>query len=211
MSRWTVLKDAIVNKKRSVNNDASIHRFPGHSSFQKQRHFWQGYKFRVPWEELSERNRFTDICANYIRRVDTSEIFVIITDSPSSEQISELLEKCRKNTEDLKFELLSSTDEPTIRVTDPHYLPQTTNFKYWSYSLSPFYSPVSVVTREPSEERKITVNDLLSDRLFGVDNTGNVCVWPSEPLLLYVILENKWIQDIIRGKSLLEIGGGVTG
>ncbi|KAF5278474.1 hypothetical protein FQA39_LY05963 [Lamprigera yunnana] len=46
-----------------------------------------------------------------------------------------------------------------------------------------------------------------AEDLMGFNNTGNVCIWPSEETLTYYIGANLHIVD---GKSVLELGGGMS-
>ena len=66
---------------------------------------------------------------------------------------------------------------------------------YWLYTI-PFHnnntSSTSIITREKPDDATVSISGLLSDKKYGVDNTGNVRVWTSEILLLYILLQPKY-------------------
>lgn len=47
----------------------------------------------------------------------------------------------------------------------------------------------------------------LKELIQGFDNTGNICLWPSEEILAYYCFKNKNMFD---GKIICELGGGMT-
>ena len=68
---------------------------------------------------------------------------------------------------------------------------------WFIYSISDLYSlKVKHLSTPPTPED-----------LMGFNNTGNVCVWPSEEVLAFYALR---LKENFEGKSVLELGGGMT-
>jgi hypothetical protein len=60
-----------------------------------------------------------------------------------------------------------------------------------------------VYCREKAKDAGIGVNQLLSHKLYGVDNTGNVKVWAAESMLLHVLLSN--YRDDFENRSVFDL------
>lgn len=71
---------------------------------------------------------------------------------------------------------------------------------WFEYSATISQDTYSLNIRHPT--RSFTAAELM-----GFNNTGNICVWPSEEVLAYYILCN---LKYFSGKTVLELGGGMT-
>lgn len=92
----------------------------------------------------------------------------------------------------------------TFSLLDPVYLensvvddPEST---WWEYSSLGDEGQFEVQIRRIN--KTFTANELI-----GFNNTGNVCVWPSEECLAYYLLKNR---AICRNRNVLELGGGMS-
>ena len=61
---------------------------------------------------------------------------------------------------------------------------------------------------ELSVKVKLLTGAVSKQDMVGVDNTGNICVWPAEEVLAYLMLT---LDSELKGLSICELGGGMTG
>ncbi|XP_060728126.1 calmodulin-lysine N-methyltransferase isoform X3 [Tachysurus vachellii] len=92
------------------------------------------------------------------------------------------------------FNLFSRTQVPSLESDGP-------SDGQWIECKSSCFPQYSALIRET--QGTIKMEEVLSS----FDNTGNVCVWPSEEVMAYYCLKNR---HMFTGSSVCELGGGMT-
>ncbi|XP_044754572.1 calmodulin-lysine N-methyltransferase-like isoform X1 [Coccinella septempunctata] len=100
------------------------------------------------------------------------------------------------------FMLLQTQQLPSMSVisTDVRLLDQFKKRTWYSYSMQIDDERFSVNVGH--RNRTFSAEDLM-----GFNNTGNICIWPSEETLSYYVCNN---LDIFNDKKVLELGGGMS-
>jgi calmodulin-lysine N-methyltransferase len=80
----------------------------------------------------------------------------------------------------------------------------------WCHKVYTLSDSTKITLRERAARSKLTLAQLFSHRVHGVDNTGNVRVWAAEGVLLYYMLQQAQQQQHIVNRRVLEIGAGMT-
>ncbi|XP_076175151.1 calmodulin-lysine N-methyltransferase [Ptiloglossa arizonensis] len=71
-----------------------------------------------------------------------------------------------------------------------------------------WYEYTAILENKPYTVQIRRINKCFTaNELIGFNNTGNVCVWPSEECLAYYLLKNR---EICRNRRVLELGGGMS-
>lgn len=72
-------------------------------------------------------------------------------------------------------------------------------------------SCLKLFTREKPKESGLSAAALLSNKVHNVDNTGNICIWPAESILLHTLLNNSnYLEWVNSASRIIEVGGGLT-
>ena len=230
MSKWKLLKSAVCEGKRDHNSHSSIHRFRGFSFVTKSKTIWKGYcaHYNV------SRDNIQDIipCGKrYMEQVDCAECLFILH-APTDQVFRDLtvfivsaesqghLRRYERSppTSNIFFGDLMGVniaDEQTnalytisVYVLHKAFVPLLRRCSFWSYLHCD--SATRIFTRESPVDARVNTKAVLSNKIHGVDNTGNICVWPTESVMLCALSGNDALAEIIRGKSVIELGGGLT-
>ncbi|XP_017319444.1 calmodulin-lysine N-methyltransferase [Ictalurus punctatus] len=92
------------------------------------------------------------------------------------------------------FNLFSRTEVPSLESDGP-------SDSQWIEYRSACFPQYSALIRD--NHGPIKMEEVLNS----FDNTGNVCVWPSEEVMAYYCLKNR---HMFTGSSVCELGGGMT-
>lgn len=202
MSRWSLLKSAIVDKERDVSSLRSIHRFTGYNVASKVKIIWKGFKLEV--DGYGESLSFLEQCNNFMEKIDTAECLISIPSLVWKEEYSEASH----------FRVHSRSPTHVLVYAQHHSLISSLlKCEYWRYEITnndESLPTITLFTREKPRAGGLNVRALLSNKLHGVDNTGNVCVWPAESLLLQTLVTVSRYRELVHGRRVLEIGGGMT-
>mmetsp|Transcript_12460 Transcript_12460/g.20251 ORF Transcript_12460/g.20251 Transcript_12460/m.20251 type:complete len:420 (+) Transcript_12460:113-1372(+) len=218
MDKWKLLRSALQGKRES-DSSASIHRNDGiFSVIDKRPRAWE-WSMNYVLAEDTNLDAVKEDCRAYMTARDVTEIILrlcVRDSSPESKaQLRCLLsdavdaghcrlkqEKCLTTEEDVDESAISSME---VCWHDNSFTPTMTNCKYHEWTLP---SGDKLLAREKAKDAGIGITQLLSHKLYGVDNTGNVKVWAAESMLLHVLLMN--YSSEFENRSVLELGGGLT-
>lgn len=207
MSRWSLLKSSLIEKKRDCSSSSSIHRFSGYNLIRKRKVPWLGFTIHFTEnDDVQTCDGILSVCEQFMQEIDATECLACV-----SAQEKKLLAELLRHPSVRMDSVATSVAQLYIKRSGEHpiTLPRC---DYWCYTMCSATSatPLLICTREKPKDSGLSVQGLLSNKLHGVDNTGNVCVWPAEPLLLHTLLNVPRFTDMVRNKCVLEIGGGMT-
>lgn len=78
-----------------------------------------------------------------------------------------------------------------------------TTYQYLQYTLPNNKQPIIRIHRSEA----VSLHDVKSAMAQSIDNTGNICIWPSEEILTYIALKH---VSTWNGKRIIELGSGMT-
>lgn len=201
--RWALLRTAILEKRIDLDQakQSTVHQ--GFRMLVSRRRRWSE-RFTVDMSCSVERNikNITENCSN----TGLIDLYTTCTGGEivlGMELSSELclvhgfsLDRIRTERNGMWISLRSET--PVVSEE---------NYDRVEYSLP---NDRFLLVKERQLQVKLNLSELFSHKEFqGVDNTGNVRVWPSEEVLTHWCLTQKRID--LKNKRICELGAGMTG
>jgi len=221
MSRWSLLRSSIGGKRET--GAASIHNFYGGFDrlLQSRKVIWLGFEFKFEVQvHLSPEQQLLvllEAADAYMCRVDSAECAVTLTCEVGDEErvktsVEQMLAAAAAN--ERRVSLLSIEEGGSavkVQISHKTLIPMLSRAEFMMYTIAP--NTCDVFTRERPRSMGVGAKGLLSNIIHdGIDNTGNVRVWEAEQILLIYlssIVQNGELE--LLGKSVLELGGGMTG
>jgi len=238
MSKVALVRALLVGGIKQAENDSSIHRFQGFNKlYSKRILIWKGFEFQIDISSSIQSSRSNvsenmeaDVMDTFstllisiqenLNRLDISHATYQIIFHSEIDQTSFISYINSSNASlPVGINIISTTQvdaryilNTSVTNISSQFIPLFRECSYFKVQMSTYLSnQLTTYTRENNETAKVDIKGLTSHKLHGIDNTGNVCVWASESMLLYTLLHNTNLDTtILRGKNVLELGGGMT-
>eukprot|EP01031_Cornospumella_fuschlensis_P030501 gene30502-36864_t len=218
MSRWVVLKSSLT-KQRDPRSSDSIHRNQNKyvftpSSVGEKKLIWTGFAKKMALTKSIDVDAVVQEFMQHFSIVDCPEyalhIAVAETNERSSDLVNDILQRLALLSVVVDADPFHHPREFSWRLRLPTYTPFMKTYAMHLHTFHYHADTFTVYSREQPEQRRISMRELQSHLLHEVDNTGNICVWPCEKLLLEVLLRRPDLSSSAHGRGLLEVGGGMT-
>jgi len=216
-ARWSILRNVLIEKTRSLSSAEttttthSIHRFPGYQLLERRpvddtKSLFTSLQY-FKWDSQQSLDANVDglavACFAFSAAFPTGKAMKLHDSPPITEWIDILKSRCEST-----ISIVSTEYKESVLLLIQEK-PKATKFAVYEYVLDDKYG---ILTREPRQSR-LSLNDLISHRTTGVDNTGNICVWDSEKTLAYLLYNHIDAFGFGTGpiRRILELGSGMAG
>jgi len=213
-ARWSILRNALLQKTQTTKH--SIHRYAG---FQLIRPSSNPDLLQLQQQVQVFHWNDSDTVESNLMKLEVAVLSVSACGTSSERSKLTVFNSPSDKAwiSKLKFKVLPPVKlvEERPKDNDPKHcitfllqpIGGSTKFQVCQYKLQ----DLSLWTREPLETR-LRLEDLITHRRSGVDNTGNICVWDSERSLSFLLFEHLDDFPFLMGaRKILELGTGMAG